>query len=170
MTHPNIASQLPGVPSDDFLRVNGLLDDKVRILMQDGKSIYNEVLPAQKGARTSSNGLSSKYHAVRTNGYASKKEAKFAATLPMRENVGEIDFWLEQVRLPLDGMTDKGKPYEYRVDFVLFKRCEQTHLPLNWLDWPWHITWVEVKGYDNKLGKMKRKMAEQKYHIKIQIV
>ena len=59
-----------------------------------------------------------KYKAIKTNGYASKKEAKRAAELKMFEKAGLISGLQEQVKYPLipsrtrlDGRTEHGCVY-----------------------------------------------------------
>jgi len=97
----------------------------------------------------------SKYKAVRTGHYASKKEARYADTLELQRKAGEIAFWLEQVpfRLPGDVI--------YRLDFVTFYRI---------LEGQWQVEFVEVKGKDLQLGRTKRKIVEDLYGIKITVV
>lgn len=64
-----------------------------------------------------------KYHAQKTNGYASKKEARRAAELKLMERAGQISNLEEQVRfklIPAQYATVAGKPkcLERAVDYV----------------------------------------------------
>lgn len=101
-----------------------------------------------------------KYHAQRTeyNGvkYASKKEANHARELDLRKKAGEIDFWLRQVPLSLPGGIT------YRIDFVTLKQVVNTCL--------YEVHWIEVKGKDLPMGKLKRKQVEAIYGIEVEVV
>ena len=59
----------------------------------------------------------SKYKAVPTNGYASKKEAKVAADLKYREMAGEISDLREQVPFVIAEGRNKVRPVTYIADF-----------------------------------------------------
>lgn len=123
--------------SADFLKANGV-DPGV---FKDTVNFIDRSIP-------------SKYHAVRTGHYHSKKEARYADTLELRRKAGEISFWLEQTpfRLPGDII--------YRLDFVVFTGNAGIY----------EVDWVEVKGKDLALGKLKRKQVEDLYGIKITVV
>jgi hypothetical protein len=101
----------------------------------------------------------SKYKAVRTGHYHSRKEARYAADLALRQKAGEISFWLEQVPFRLPGDT------VYRLDFAVFEKFDEFGENLLW-----RIKWVEVKGKDLQLGKIKRKQTEEIYGIRIELV
>ncbi len=64
----------------------------------------------------------SKYHAIKTNGYASKREAKRAADLKLLERAGAICELREQVVFELAGPVvingRKRPPLRYVADFV----------------------------------------------------
>lgn len=65
----------------------------------------------------------SKYHAVKTNGYSSKKEAARAAQLKVLERIGDISDLKEQVKfelLPTQKRADgsKERKVEYVADFT----------------------------------------------------
>lgn len=106
-----------------------------------------------------------KHHAVRTGHYQSKKEAKFAAELELRKQAGEIDFFLDQVRFWLPGVyTDKRgrtRRASHRLDNITFKHVVGDL---------WKIEWLEVKGQDLPMGKLKRMQCQDIYHIHIQVV
>jgi hypothetical protein len=116
----------------------------------------------------------SKYNAVRTNGYASKKEAEYAEGLAAAKAAGDISFWLEQVPFKLPGGS------KYLLDFVVFtlvpKTARAEHLLMvdkidrAELHWAFDVRFVEVKGRDLPLGKLKRRQTEELYGIKIEVV
>lgn len=84
-----------------------------------------------------------KYGAVRTNGYASKREAEYAAELGYRKAAlnGDVLDWLEQVPVKLPGA-------KYVVDFMVLKRDGTVEL-------------VEVKGVETAAWRAKmRALAE----------
>jgi hypothetical protein len=95
--------------------------------------------------------LPNKYMAQKTGHYASKKEAKFADELLLRQKAGEIWFWLEQVPFRLPG------PSTHRVDFMVF-----------YPDVKWEL--IEIKGRDLPMGKLKRRQVEDIYKIKIKVI
>jgi hypothetical protein len=87
--------------------------------------------------------IANKFGAVRTNGYASKREAEYAADLGLRKAAlnGDVLDWLEQVPIKLPGC-------KYVVDFLVLKRDGSTEL-------------VEVKGHETAAWKSKmRALAE----------
>ena len=83
--------------------------------------------------------------------FQSKKEAAFYRELCCRVHAGEIKFFLMQVPFRLAG------GYTHRLDFMLIKTDGS-------------IEYVEVKGRDLPMGKMKRKMVEAEYKIVISVV
>jgi hypothetical protein len=95
-----------------------------------------------------------KYGAERTelNGrsYPSKKQARHAQELELAKRAGELVFYLEEVPIRLPGCV-------HRIDFVEF-----------WADG--EIRWVEVKGFDTPVGKLKRKQVEALYPFKITVI
>jgi len=60
----------------------------------------------------------SKYHAVRTNGYASKKESRVAEELKLLERAGKIRDLREQVPFVLVPGRNKVRPITYIADFT----------------------------------------------------
>ena len=93
--------------------------------------------------------------------YASKKEARYAQELDLRVRAGELSFYLEQV--PFLITTGKGAII-HRIDFVTFTgRGDEGKSPR------YNVEFIEVKGYDTPLGKLKRKLVEEKYSITIEV-
>lgn len=96
-----------------------------------------------------------KFHAIQTvfEGikFGSKKEAKYFRELQVLQKVGEVQFFLRQVPFDLPGKV------RHFVDFAVF-RTEGV------------VDFVEIKGRDLPLGKLKRKQVEDLYQIKITVV
>lgn len=97
----------------------------------------------------------SKYHAERTeyNGirYDSKREARYAAELTLRVQAGEIKGFIVHVPFHLPGGA------VHRVDFGVME-----------LDG--RVSWVEVKGKDLPMGKLKRRQVEDLFGIVVEVV
>jgi len=96
----------------------------------------------------------SKFHNILTEcdgiRFQSKKEAKYYRELCCRVHAGEVLYFLRQVPFHLKG----GK---HLVDFMEV-----------WTDGSVHF--VEVKGKDLPMGKLKRKMVEAEFPVKITVV
>lgn len=90
--------------------------------------------------------------------YASKKEMLKAQELDLMMKTGEIDFYLEQVPFKLPGNS------KHLIDFVTFKGV--LVLPIE----NWAVHYIEVKGRDLALGRLKRKQTEAIYKIIIEVV
>jgi len=97
----------------------------------------------------------SKYHSRRTfyNGrwYHSKKEAQYAEYLNAQVNTGEIKFWLSQIAFHLPGKT------KYLLDFMVFMLDGTTKF-------------IEVKGFETKLGLIKRRQCEELFGISVEVI
>ena len=92
---------------------------------------------------------SSKYGAQKTNGYASKREAQYAQELEYRKKSKEIVGYESQVRIPLFG-ENGAKICTYIIDFVV-------------LHSDGIIEYVEVKGFETVVWKLKWKLFVDKY-------
>lgn len=94
----------------------------------------------------------SKYKAQRTsyNGksYPSKKQARKAKELELLKQVGKIKGYIEEVAFRLPGNS------VHRVDFGRIELDDK-------------VTWVETKGRDLPMGRLKRRQVEELYHIHI---
>lgn len=92
--------------------------------------------------------LRHKFNATRTEvkgrSYASKAEARYAASLHARKTAGEILGWLEQVPMHLPGGV------KYVLDFLVFTADGQ-------------VVPVEVKGMETPAYKIKRRLIEEHY-------
>jgi len=95
---------------------------------------------------------SSKYGAIKVKidgmTFDSKKEAKRYGTLKIHP---DVSYFLTQIPFRLPGKVT------YRVDFQIF-----------WKDG--RVTYEDVKGYDTQLSLAKRKITEDLYPVKIEIL
>ena len=116
---------------------------------------YANLIGSRERAIPLTNPKPSKFHAVLTEcqgiKFQSKKEAAFYRQLCCRVHAGEIKFFLMQVPFRLSG------GYKHLLDFMIIKTDGS-------------IEYVEVKGRDLPMGKMKRKMVEAEYKIVIHVV
>jgi len=94
----------------------------------------------------------SKYHAIMEEcdgiKFQSKKEARYYRELKARMFAGEVRYFLRQVPFDLFGV-------KYRVDFMEV-----------WTDGSIH--WIDVKGFRTETYRIKRRMVEANYPIKIE--
>lgn len=81
----------------------------------------------------------------------SRAEAKFAAVLDQQIAAGLIKCWIPQVPFPLPGKA------RHRVDFMAVD-CEG------------RARFIEIKGRDLALGKLKRRQVEQLFGVEINVV
>ncbi len=88
--------------------------------------------------------------------FASQKEAHYFEKLKQQEAFGEIARFHRQVLFDLPGGI------RHYIDFMII------HHPSMHRDDV--IEYVEVKGYDTPISKLKRKQAENLYGVKIKIV
>ena len=98
------------------------------------------IIPKHRNQRTLFNGRH----------YPSKLQAQCAQWLQLRKDFKEIDFYLEEVPFRLPGGAT------HRLDFMVVTRG----LPNEY---------IEAKGRDLALGKMKRRMVEELYGIRIRV-
>lgn len=96
-----------------------------------------------------------KFHAKQTEidgiKFASKKESKYYQNLKIRQKAGDILFFLRQVPLHLPGNII------YRCDFLEFHK--------NGI-----VEFVECKGFKTEGYKIKKRLVESTYPIKIKEV
>ena len=102
-----------------------------------------------------------KHHAQMTEAdgikFGSKKEARIFRELQARQHNGEIKFFLLQVPFLLPGKTDSGRRFKHYLDFMAIRTDGQ-------------IEYIEVKGRDLPVGKMKRRQTEELYGINIEVI
>ena len=83
--------------------------------------------------------------------FASKKEAAYYDELKLKQKAGTVCFFLRQTPFHLPGNIT------YRIDFQVFNSDGTVHF-------------IDVKGFETKTFKMKKKMVESLYPVKIEIV
>ena len=83
--------------------------------------------------------------------FDSKKEAKYYSELKHRVTYGEVDFFLRQVPIHLTGNV------RFVIDFQEFHSDGTVHF-------------VDVKGTQTEVFKIKKKQAEALYPITIEVV
>ena len=95
-----------------------------------------------------------KFRAVQTVAdgikFPSKKEARYYEELKLRQAAGGVLFFLRQVPFHLPGGV------RHVIDFVEFHADGTVHF-------------VEIKGYDTPIGKLKRKLVESIYPISVEV-
>jgi hypothetical protein len=82
--------------------------------------------------------------------FASKKERAYYQGLKLRQMSGEVLFFTRQTGLDLPGKV------RHFLDFVEY-----------WADGTVHF--VEIKGFDTPLGKLKRKQVMDLYPINVEV-
>ncbi len=96
-----------------------------------------------------------KFNAIRTErdglSFPSKLEAKYYEQLKLRQKSGEVLFFLRQIAFDLPGKV------RYICDFQVFQSDGE-------------IVFIDTKGKDTAMSIAKRKMVEDLYPIKIEIV
>ena len=100
----------------------------------------------------------SKYSAKRTDGYASKKEAKRAAELELLAKIGWICKLEKQPSFILVPKDELGRAVYYLADFKYFDRKQQA----------WIVE--DVKGFRTPLYRLKRRLMWSIHGIRIQEV
>lgn len=102
-----------------------------------------------------------KFHAKTTEAdgikFGSKKEARIFRELQARQHNGELKYFLCQVPFLLPGKTDSGRRFKHYLDFMAIRNDGQ-------------IEYIEVKGRDLPMGKLKRRQCEEIYGIHIEVV
>jgi hypothetical protein len=99
--------------------------------------------------------VTAKYGNVRTNGYASKREAELGAKLAILFRAGKIEDLKEQVHIILIPGKGKLKGITYVADFTY-----------NDLDGTPHV--LDAKGCRTPVYKLKRKMLKLLHDIDIE--
>lgn len=83
--------------------------------------------------------------------FDSKREAAYYRELKLRKAAGEVSYWLRQVPLHLPGGT------RYVVDFLIF--FTEQRAP----------AYVDVKGRETQVFRLKRREIQHHYPIKIEL-
>jgi len=106
----------------------------------------------------------SKYGAVKTEGYASKKEAKRAAELKLRLHAGDIRNLREQVEFVLVPKSGKDRAVKYVADFCYEERIAPTAV-LPHLDWQAVVE--DAKGVRTPVYILKRRLMLHVHGVRI---
>ncbi len=106
---------------------------------------------AQKAAKRN------KYGAVRTNGYASKREAARAAELKLLERAGKIKMLREQIKFILIPKQEGERECSYIVDFAYAEPASGT----------WFAVFEDCKGMKTAVYRIKRKLMLHVHGIRI---
>ena len=126
------------------LRFNSELELKQFLAQRDGKAAESLIREAPKP---------SKYHAIMEEcqgiKFQSKKEARYFRELQARVHLGAVKFFLRQVPFHLQGGV------KYVVDFAEF-----------WDDGSVHF--VDVKGHKTEMYKVKKRLVEASYPVRIE--
>lgn len=97
----------------------------------------------------------SKYKSQRleVDGYKfdSKKEANRYLTLTFLQKIGRVKYFHRQVPFDIGGGA------KYKIDFLVFWSTGE-------------ITYEDVKGYQTAGFKLKKKLVEEKYPVKITLI
>jgi hypothetical protein len=83
--------------------------------------------------------------------FDSKREARYYESLKVRKAAGEVKFWLRQTALHLPGGT------RYVVDFLEFHADGTVHF-------------VDVKGKETPVFRLKKREVEHHYSVRIELV
>jgi hypothetical protein len=97
----------------------------------------------------------SKYHAVRTGKYASKKEARRAEDLKLLQQIGEISDLREQVKFTLIPKIGTQRECAYFADFTFKDRGGNFHV-------------VDAKGMKTEVYRIKKKLMKFVHGITIE--
>lgn len=116
-----------------------------------GKAVVNRAKP-------------SKYGNKRTNGYASKREAKRAEELKLLEAAGKITNLREQVEYVLIPKQDGERACKYIADFVYREIPDDPRLAMRC------DTVEDAKGYRDPVYRIKRKLMLSVHGIRIREV
>ncbi len=101
-----------------------------------------------------------KFHAVKTDGYASKKEAKRASDLRLMQEAGQIRNLREQVEYELIAKQEGERACSYRADFVYDEFAADG----------WRQVVEDTKGVRTADYIIKRKLMQQMHGIRIREV
>jgi hypothetical protein len=80
--------------------------------------------------------------------YHSQKEADYAAELDLRLRANDIESWERQVRVPLE--VNGQHICNYYLDFLVHLKNGKKQ-------------WVEVKGFETEVWRLKKKLFEAAY-------
>ncbi len=102
-----------------------------------------------------------KYRNKRTNGYASKREAKRAQELKLLEKAGKISALREQVPFELIPKQNGERACKYIADFVYWEIPDDPSVAMR------RVTVEDCKGMKTDVYKIKRKLMLHVHGIRI---
>ncbi|PAM73166.1 hypothetical protein CEK00_04785 [Stenotrophomonas maltophilia] len=121
-------------------------------LLQKARAVESKPAPALRSEEVVAAPKRSKYGNVVTmvDGirFDSKREARYFEQLKLRQQAGEVHYWLRQVPMHLPGGT------KYVLDFLVFLRDGS-------------VDFVDVKGRETKEFRIKKREVEHHYPIKV---
>lgn len=123
------------------------MPDRLRELVE-AQGINPDAPPAAKGAKPNKYGA--KATVVDGIRFASKKEARYFEQLKLRKASGEVWYWLRQVPIHLPGGT------RYVIDFLVFFHDPERD-----------PEYVDVKGKETQVFRIKKREVEHHYPIKV---
>ena len=89
--------------------------------------------------------------------FPSKKHRAYYLQLQAERAAGMIRFFLREVPFDLPGHFENGRVVRHWIDFEVIKNDGT-------------VRWVEVKGRDLPLGKIKRLQVEELYGIRVELI
>lgn len=101
----------------------------------------------QKSVKRKYHNVPAEYLGMR---FDSKREAGVAYELELLKRAGKILTWIRQVSFPLPGGIT------HRIDFMVIN-LDKT------------VRFIEAKGCDHRIGKMKRQQVEEIHGIEIEV-
>lgn len=125
-----------------------------RMKTPSGKPITSAVPAYQQQSTNKHNNVICEADKIK---FPSKKHRAHYLLLKAMQTAGEIDWFLREVPFDLIGHYENGRIVRHYVDFVL-RLPDKT------------FRYMEVKGRDLAMGKLKRVQTEDIYGIKIEVV
>jgi hypothetical protein len=124
---------------------------RLRALVEaQGKAAPREMRPAPQRAPNKYHNQPTTVDGIR---FASKREARFYEQLKIRQQLGEVSHWLRQVPIHLPGGT------RYVLDFLVFY-TDPDRAP----------DYIDAKGRETQVFRLKKREVEHHYPIRIQCV
>lgn len=139
-------------------------DTDVRLLNRVQR-VEDQILNTVPLKRGGTSHTDPKYGNVRTNGYASKREAARASRLRLMQEAGAIRNLQEQVRFLLIPKQDGERACHYVADFV-YEEWGLAHYDDKTVS-GWRKVVEDCKGYRTEIYRIKRKLMQMVHGIRI---
>lgn len=134
-----------------------------------------------KACRQNNKDKLTKYHNVpqsyNGSNYQSKLESEYAKQLDLQVRAGLIKEWKRQVKIEINCIDDNGIPILTDEPLLELKRAGKTayHITNYYIDFVVinnddSLKYVETKGYETELWKLKWKLAEQVLRDKVEML